>query len=175
MERHIGIYPGTFDPVHAGHIAFATQAMRECKLDEIYFLPEPRPRNKPNAGEIGERARLLEYELAKSAGLRVFCPLSEQYTTKETLPELSNEFENTKFTMLVGSDVFKNIADWNDVEILLGGIDIAVGLRGHDTADDIHAIAQKTKKKLGIEMNYKIIHTPKTRHISSSQVRNKHS
>lgn len=42
MSR-IGIYSGSFNPVHAGHIAFALQALESANLKTIYFLPERRP------------------------------------------------------------------------------------------------------------------------------------
>ena len=48
----IGIYAGTFDPVHAGHVAFALQSLEAAKLDRVYFLPERRPRGKRQVKNI---------------------------------------------------------------------------------------------------------------------------
>lgn len=171
MKREIGIYPGTFDPVHDGHIEFAKAALGACQLDQVFFLPEPKPRNKPNATHVDQRSNALRDALDNNEKLGIFTPESETYTIKETLPKITDSLDANNFTMLVGSDVFKTISEWSDLEILLSGIKLAIGLRGNDTAEDMHVSAQKLKEKLGVEVTYQIIEVPKTRHISSSQIR----
>jgi cytidyltransferase-like protein len=47
VMKHIGIYPGSFDPVHEGHFAFAKAALETGRLDTVIFLPEMKPRGKP--------------------------------------------------------------------------------------------------------------------------------
>ena len=55
----IGIFAGTFDPVHAGHIAFALQAAEIAKLDEVVFIPERRPLSKSSTEHFGHRVAMI--------------------------------------------------------------------------------------------------------------------
>lgn len=171
MSKRIGIYPGTFDPVHAGHIAFARETMRLCNLNKVYFLPEPKPPKKPNATDIVTRTAELRKALSDIDNLEVFQPGSEQYSIAETLPELTDAFEDTRFTMMVGSDSFRSLTDWQDIDILLRGHDFAVGLRDDDTDEDMKEYAEKFQEKMGIKLNYKVIHNPDTKDISSTRIR----
>ncbi len=171
MTRRIGIYPGTFDPVHAGHIAFARETMRLCDLDKVYFLPEPKPPKKPNATDIMTRTADLRKALSNIDGLEVFQPGSEQYSIADTLPRLTHAFRDTEFTMMVGSDAFRSLIDWQDIDILLQGHGFAVGLRGDDTEQDMKKSAKKFQEKMNLKLNYKIIHNPDTKNISSTRIR----
>lgn len=171
MKQRIGIYPGTFDPLHAGHIAFAEASLRICNLDTVYFLPEPKPRNKPQATEITVRTILLRQALTQTPNLRIFSPKSERFTVSQTLPELTAAYPNATFVMLVGSDVFKNIVHWDNLAMLAQALGFTVGLRNDDTVEDIDTVARQISKQLGIHMHYKVIHVPGTRHLSSTAIR----
>ena len=59
----VGIFSGTFDPVHAGHIAFALEAMESAGLDKVYFLPESMPRRKSGVTHYAHRLAMLELAL----------------------------------------------------------------------------------------------------------------
>ena len=59
MVKRIGIFAGTFDPVHKGHISFALQAIEAAGLDEVVFLPEPRPRHKQSVTDQSHRIAMI--------------------------------------------------------------------------------------------------------------------
>ena len=56
----VGIYAGTFDPVHVGHISFALQSLTAANLDSIYFAPERRPRNKQQVEHFAHRVAMIK-------------------------------------------------------------------------------------------------------------------
>src|SRR4051812_40769392 len=62
-SKRIGIYAGTFNPVHTGHVAFALQAVKEANLDEVYFVPERQPRGKAGVEHFGHRVAMLKRAL----------------------------------------------------------------------------------------------------------------
>ena len=138
--RSIGIYPGAFDPVHAGHIAFAREAKRICGLDEVVFLPEPSPRGKQDVTRLSDRLALLRASLADE-GLRVATLTSQQFTVHQTLPEIEQLFPDATLTLLAGSDVARTFQyRWPGLETLLMRVSLAIGLRGDDVPAEMHDI-----------------------------------
>jgi nicotinic acid mononucleotide adenylyltransferase len=70
-QSRIGIYAGTFDPVHAGHVSFALHAMTVAQLDEVYFLPERLPRYKPGAAHFAHRVAMLKRAVKPHPDLQI--------------------------------------------------------------------------------------------------------
>lgn len=170
-KRRIGIYPGTFDPIHSGHVALAVAAKQLCNLDEVVFLPELRPRSKHNATDIKHRIAMINKALRDLGGLSVERLQSEQFTVKHTLPELQALFADNSLFMLLGSDTARRLLhQWDDLDMLLESIELVVGLRTGDSPFEISAIMGELESQYGIPVRYTCI---KTRHadITSSQVR----
>jgi len=84
----VGIYPGTFDPVHVGHIAFALQAMKSAKLDYLYFLPERSPRRKTDITHYGHRVAMLRRAIRPHVQFGLLDLPTKQFSVLKTLPEL---------------------------------------------------------------------------------------
>lgn len=126
----IGIYSGTFDPVHAGHLAFALQALKEADLDVVYFLPERRPRYKKQVEHIGHRAAMIERALLPYKKLKLLDEFPElHFSVAKTLPRLQQKFPGVKLSFLLGSDVVDHLATWEGVDVLLQTSELIVGLR----------------------------------------------
>lgn len=155
-----GIYPGTFDPVHKGHIAFALETMKACELDEVIFLPEHSPRGKDNVTHISQRVTSLRQNLT-DAGLSVVELSSKRFTVTDTLPELQQLFKTSKLTLLVGSDMARTFSyRWEGLEVLLRTVSLAIGIRGDDTPEHMLAIVNELQRKHGVAIQHSIVHTP---------------
>lgn len=161
--KNIGIYSGSFDPVHAGHIAFAREAMRVCNLETVIFMPERFPRGKPNVSPISERITELELALAQTP-FQVLNAHTDQFTVDETLTELEALYPDTTFTFLVGSDVALHLAKWKNIERLTKRYEFAVGMRAEDTFDAV------AKELDSLSVRYVILETNQS-HLSSRSVR----
>src|SRR5689334_19364766 len=99
MSRKIGIFSGTFDPVHMGHVAFALEAKEDLGLDEVIFLPELSPRLKePTA--IRHRYTMLDLSVRGQKGLTVKLLDMPRFTIKDTLPELQHLYGDAKLVLL---------------------------------------------------------------------------
>src|SRR5262249_18397789 len=131
-QRHIGIYSGTFDPIHAGHVAFAAQAMRDCSLDAVIFLPEPKPRGKQNVTSLAHRCALIKLATEHEPNFSVLRLASPHFTVSDTLPKLQQKFVDAHLTFLMGSDVAKSLGHWEGVKTLLQHASITIGLRERD-------------------------------------------
>jgi nicotinate-nucleotide adenylyltransferase len=163
MARKIGIYSGSFDPIHEGHISFAKEAMNVCKLDTIVFMPERFPRGKPNVSPISERITELEIALAETPFV-VLNIHADQFTVDDTLAELEVLYPNSEFTFLVGSDVALNLHDWENIDRLTSRFAFAVGMRCGDSEQDVRSVFE------AVNAQYTLI-TTTHEHLSSSALR----
>jgi nicotinate-nucleotide adenylyltransferase len=129
MYRRIGIYTGTFDPVHTGHIAFALQAMESAKLDRIYFLAERRPRYKSQIEHFAHRVAMLKQATRPHPQFKVLELVDISFSVERTLPKLQTLFAGDQLVFLFGSDVMQSLPLWPKSSRLLKQTELVVGLR----------------------------------------------
>jgi len=139
QQVKIGIYAGTFDPVHAGHIGFALQAIQEADLSEVYFLPERRPRSKPGAEHYEHRVAMLKRALKPHEALNIIELVDKQFRINRTLPQLMKTFQHAQLVLLMGADVFVNVPDWPNVKQLTTTCHFVVSVRGQSELAAINA------------------------------------
>lgn len=130
--RRVGVYAGTFDPVHSGHIAFALQAMQAAKLDKVYFLPERRPRAKQQVEHFGHRVAMLRRALGPHPQFDMLELVEVRFSVERTLPTLQKRFPGVGLVFLFGSDVVPGLADWPNAELLLETSELVIGIRSRD-------------------------------------------
>lgn len=138
----IGIYAGTFDPVHAGHVTFALQSLKAAKLDKIYFLPERRPRSKQHVEHFGHRVAMLKRALQPHSALSVIELVDVSFSVEKTLPKLNRRFPSTQLVFLFGSDVVSGLQAWPKAERLLAGHELVIGLRHQENRQEMHKIVE---------------------------------
>lgn len=136
-QKRIGIYAGTFDPVHAGHVAFALQALTKAKLDKVYFLPERRPRYKQGVEHFAHRAAMLKRAARPHPQFLVLELTDIDFTVERTLPKLQRLFPSAQLVFLMGSDTALQLVDWPNVERLLKASEIVVGQRQRASAERV--------------------------------------
>ncbi len=140
--RRIGIYAGTFDPVHSGHVTFALQALQAAQLDKVYFLPERQPRNKQHAEHFGHRVAMLLRAIKPHPQFDVLELVDVNFSVERTLPKLQQQFEGDQLVFLFGSDVLAGLQDWPKVAQLLTDTELIIGLRHQDNREDMHKIIE---------------------------------
>jgi nicotinate-nucleotide adenylyltransferase len=138
-SKRIGIYAGTFNPVHAGHIAFALQAVKEAKLDHVYFVPERQPRGKPGVEHFGHRVAMLRRAIRPYKQFDVLELVDVNLTVQRTLPKLQKQFKNHQLVFLFGSDAAVHIPHWPYAEQMLKTSELVVGLREKDMLKGVEA------------------------------------
>lgn len=114
----IGIFGGTFDPVHYGHLRPVAEVREALALDRVLFIPcgEPPHRQPPQAS--GEhRLRMLELALADEPGLvtddRELKQGGPSYTVL-TLRSLRQEYPQRPLCLIMGADSFHGLTGWHD-------------------------------------------------------------
>jgi len=170
MTRRIGIYPGTFDPVHQGHLAFCLKALEQGELDEIVLVPERFPRNKPGAIALSERLALLEEAIAPFPFLGVTALISDKFTVERTLPELHRRFEGAKLSLLIGSDVVSSLGAWEGIHTLTSDMSLVIGMREADTVSAVELTLRQIGQSQNISIRYSLIETIHA-DVASSRIR----
>lgn len=129
QKPRVGIYAGAFDPVHSGHVAFALQAQRETKLDEVCFLPERMPRSKLGVEHFAHRVAMLKHALRPYPQFSIAELVDKNFTVNRTLPQLKKTYAGSQLVLLMGSDVFVQLPQWHDYRQLLKTCEIVVSIR----------------------------------------------
>ena len=172
MER-IGIYGGSFNPPHIGHIRAAREAMRELGLTSLFLLPAGEvPGKTPPEGSADAQARLRMLELAVGGcpDLRMsdFDARRERCRTWETVEHFAREYPEAELTVLVGSDQFAKLPGWENVSFVLSHAQIAVARRGLPGEEEL--IREKTAFLCRMGGRIRVLENP-VEPISSTQLR----
>ena len=138
-EPRTGIFSGTFDPVHSGHIAFALQAIEASKLDKVCFLPERLPRQKSEAEHFGHRSAMIARAIRPHSKLMLLELPDVHFTAQKTLPKLQKQFPRSQLVLLMGSDTAISLSTWPGIEQLLGQCELVIGLRSNQRMDEVRA------------------------------------
>lgn len=170
MSERIGIFPGTFNPMHEGHISFALAAIKECGLNKVIFLPEQFPPNKIDTPDVAERVLFAQNLVLQHPELDVR-GLQRPLTTESEADELKDIFERSIVVLLMGSDTLKHLPNWKDVKTVLTSHEICVGLRGEDTEAETRMILENLAIRVGVPITAYVLASPHG-HISSTGIRN---
>lgn len=145
--RRIGLFGGTFNPIHYGHLKMADEARKSFKLDIVYFIPNGNPPHKKKELLPAKK----RYELVKKAikGNKYFQVLDVEIKKKkpsytiDTVKKFLNSkilrFPNPQshlphsphlFYFLIGQDAFEELETWNKVDELVKLVEFIVFPRG---------------------------------------------
>lgn len=120
--RSLGLFGGSFNPVHTGHVLLARYAREALKLDEIWFIPCASSADGKNLAPGALRLRWLRKVLKGEGGLKasdIELKRGGVSRTVDTLRELREKLgPAVKFTVLMGQDQAHRIASWKEAEQL---------------------------------------------------------
>ncbi len=127
----IGVYGGTFNPIHRGHLTAARAAADALGLEKVLLIPDSLPPHKelPAGSATGEdrlaMCRLTAGEVPGMEVLDLELRRSGPSYTSDTLAELHAQYPDDELWLLVGSDMFLSLQEWHEPEriLSLAGID----------------------------------------------------
>ncbi len=137
----IGIFGGTFDPIHYGHLRSAFELLQALDLAEVRFVPcgDP-PHRGITYADAHQRYRLVELAIAGQDGFvaddRELRRGGRSYTV-DTLEELRKEFSERPLGLIIGMDAFLGLTSWHRWEEILDFAHIVVAHRPGWKAPDI--------------------------------------
>ena len=143
MTPRIGLFGGSFDPVHNAHLALASAAREALALDELRWIPAGQPWQKEKARAITpapQRLAMLELALQGRPGHvidRIEIDRSGPSYTIDTVRALQAAHPAARLVLIVGQDQYGNLHTWHDWRELLSRVDLAVaGRPGANAAVD---------------------------------------
>ncbi|MBI1342116.1 MAG: nicotinate-nucleotide adenylyltransferase [Terrimonas sp.] len=120
----VGLYFGSFNPVHVGHLIIANHVLNETGIEKLWFIVSPQNPLKNSQSLINEYDRLHLVKKAigddprmKASDIEFYLP-RPSYTI-DTLAYLKEKYPGYEFLVIMGSDSFQNIKKWKNHEILL--------------------------------------------------------
>jgi nicotinate-nucleotide adenylyltransferase len=164
--HHIGIFGGTFDPPHKGHIAIAEQAMRQLRLECVYFIPAYIPPHKQQSSSTTAHHRLNMMKAAVR-GKKEFKVSSIELQrrgvsyTVDTLKTFKKRFPNNELVLILGADNLLQFHSWKSPETILRLASLAVYKR-----KGFHRAMKNTS------MSHRVLKGPMLQ-LSSTEIRKK--
>lgn len=132
QKKKVGIFGGSFNPIHTGHIALAKSLCQQAGLDEVWLMVSPmNPFKKEATDLLTDKLRLemAEQAVADEPKLKAcdyeFHMPKPSYTW-HTLQALSQDFPNVDFTLLIGGDNWSSFDKWFHHEDILSHYPIVV-------------------------------------------------
>ena len=113
----LGLFGGSFDPVHLGHLLVAQAAVEELGLDRLFFIPAAQSPFKPDSRPAPASARLQLLRLALAG--KTNCEIDEQEIrrggvsyTVDTLRDYAKKFPGAELFYLIGADHVAHLPEW---------------------------------------------------------------
>jgi nicotinate-nucleotide adenylyltransferase len=115
----IGVFGGTFDPIHQGHLEIARQAQQQFALDKIFFVPAARPAHKSrqDMAPVDDRYEMVRLAIQGQPGFEISALEMERPETSytvETLRTLKKRFPEAELYWIMGADSLAEIPTWKE-------------------------------------------------------------
>lgn len=120
----VGIFGGTFDPIHFGHLTLAEQCREQCQLDEVWFVPAAQPPHKQGAviSPVKSRCEMVEFAIAGNSAFRlssIEIDRAGPSFTVTTLEQLNSEDPSRELFLLIGADSLIDFPHWRQPNRIL--------------------------------------------------------
>ena len=161
----IGLFGGSFNPIHNAHIALAKTICKEAKLDEVWFMVSPQNPLKQAEDLLGENERYEMVKLALESEEKVLKASNYEFHlerpsyTWKTLRALKKDFPQHEFSLIIGGDNWVRFPRWAHSEEILANHNIYIYPR--EDSDINEALLPE---------NVHLVHTPKI-NIKSTMLR----
>ncbi|HEX6201459.1 MAG TPA: nicotinate (nicotinamide) nucleotide adenylyltransferase [Thermoanaerobaculia bacterium] len=129
--RRVGLFGGSFDPIHAGHLLPVADARARLGLDRVIYLPTARPPHKPKRclAPAWARYAMVELALLSEEGLYASpheLTLGRPAFTVETVEAFRRRWPEVALSLLVGSDSFAELDTWHRWQELVAAVRLVV-------------------------------------------------
>lgn len=137
----IGLFFGSFNPIHIGHLIIANTMVENTDLQEVWLIVSPQNPFKKSKDLLHEfdRYDMVNQAIADNPNLKVsdieFNMPKPSYTI-DTLVRLSEKYPERQFTLIMGGDNLKHLPKWKNYEQILANHEVYVYPRPNQTSDE---------------------------------------
>jgi len=133
----LGLFGGTFNPFHNGHIGIIQHVKKTCGLEKIFLIPSANPPHKPDIdlAPANDRFKMVKESLR---AYKEFLVSDKELNRKgpsftiDTINEFKKEYgQKNLFYLLMGSDAFLDITTWKHKNLIFETVRVVIMLRGH--------------------------------------------
>ena len=173
----IGIYGGTFDPPHLGHMEAARTALEQMNLDRLIIIPDCEPPHKDLAEEAATPQQRLEMAALMADGLGPRAEVSDleirregKSYTADTVEALHETFPEDELWLLMGTDMFLTVQNWYQPERIFQYAGVAAFSRSEE---DTQALFEEQSQYLAETFHARttVVNLPKVTEIASRDLR----
>ena len=124
MKKKVGLFFGTFNPIHIGHLILANHLVEYSELEEVWLVVTPHNPHKKKSSLLNNHHRYNmvwnlceDYPRLKPSDIEFNLP-QPNYTVN-TLVHLEEKFPDNDFTLIMGEDNLKSLPKWKNYEVIL--------------------------------------------------------
>src|SRR5260370_5695922 len=174
-KQRIGVFGGTFDPVHLGHLIMADQCREQAQLDQVWFVPAARPPHKLDRPltPFAQRVEMLSLAVAGAPVFRVDELEKDRpgpSYTADTLEELQQRNPIAEFALLLGSDCLPDLAHWKEPSRIVDRAELLVFTRPAWPLLTAEQVRQALHLDADTRLRMQTVHVPLI-HIASRDLR----
>jgi nicotinate-nucleotide adenylyltransferase len=161
-RERVGLFGGSFDPVHLGHLAAAEFALSKTKIDRVVFVPVGKPWQKPAPiASAADRMNMLNLsieanDLFSSSDIEIKTEKTSYMI--DTVNEFSELYSGSAISLILGADAAHSLPTWHRYQELIQKVDVVV-------------IAREFQEMPALEFEFEFLPMQLVE-VSSSQIRN---
>lgn len=155
IKKKVGLFFGTFNPIHVGHLIIANYIVHSTEMDEVWFVVTPHNPHKKKANLLEDHHRLAMVREAidnnhKLRASDIEFNLAQPNYTTDTLVHLREKYPNNQFALIMGEDNLRTFHKWKNYQDILEHHPILVyprvtTIQEDDTSEIIEELREHTK------------------------------
>ncbi|MEN5432924.1 nicotinate (nicotinamide) nucleotide adenylyltransferase [Sphingobacterium faecium] len=120
----VGLFFGSFNPVHVGHLIIANYMANYTELDEVWFVVSPQNpfKKKESLGNMYDRLEMVNLAIEDTENLKassIEFSLPQPSYTIDTLTHLAEKYPTHEFVLIMGEDILETFSKWKNHDIIL--------------------------------------------------------
>ncbi len=157
--KNIGIFGGTFDPPHYGHLLIAQEAFEQLSLDEVWFMPSnvPPHKEKESDSTAADRLEMTRRAISGNDAFKLndveFRRTGPSYTI-DTIKLIADEEPDATLYFIIGADMVEYLPKWKNIDELLGYVTFAGVKRPGYSLETIYPIAEVDVRQFDVSSSF---------------------
>ncbi len=152
MKKRVGLFGGTFDPIHYGHLMLAENAYDSLKLDEVLFVVSGKSYLKSNVSKAKDRLSMTSLAISDNPHFALSTVETDRGEdvdsySYETILTLKSHNPDTDYYFMVGADSFTYMDQWKKPDVIFENTTVTVAFREGASIEELKNKAKEYKEK----------------------------